>query len=71
MDLYPLLDRDRYNDDEWALASAGLCDWVIEYGMYPGRVVHCGQPADPGSFYRWCTDHDEQALDENPGAYGQ
>ncbi len=69
--LQPLLARNRYTDEEWALASSGLCDWVTEYGMYPGRVVHCGKPSSPRSFYRWCDEHDAEARHDNPGAYGQ
>ncbi len=69
-ELQPLLDRGRYTDEEWELSSAGLCDTVIEYGNGRG-VVHCGQPASPLSFYRWCTEHDQDARDENPAAYGK
>ena len=47
-DLMPLLARDRYTDVEWEISSAGLCDEVVEYGMYPGRIVHCKQPSSPG-----------------------
>lgn len=69
MTLQPLLDRDRYTDDEWALSSAGRCDEVTEYGMYPGRVVHCGKPSSPKSFYRFCEEHDDEAR-HSPG-YGK
>lgn len=59
--LQPLLARSRYTDEEWALASEGKCSWETEFGMFPGRVVHCEQPAHPGSFYRMCAEHDEEA----------
>jgi hypothetical protein len=68
-DLQPLLDRDRYTDEEWALSSAGLCDEVIEYGMHPGRIVHCGERSSPVSVYRLCASHDEDAR-QSPG-YGR
>lgn len=68
MTLQPMLDRGRYSDEEWEYASSGRCDWVIESGMWPGRVVRCGEPSDPGSFYRYCTEHDEDAQDDP--AYG-
>lgn len=55
--LRPLLDRDRYTDDEWALASAGRCDWITESGAWV-RIARCGKPSDPGSFYRFCPEHD-------------
>ncbi len=69
-DLQPLLARDRYSDDEWALASAGRCDWETELGMHP-RILRCGKPSSPRSFYRWCDEHDQEARHDNPGAYGQ
>lgn len=68
-DLQPLLARDRYTDAEWELSSAGLCDEVTEFGVYPGRVEHCGYPASPDSFYRLCAEHDEEAR-YNP-TYGK
>lgn len=68
--LYPLLDRGRYTDEEWELASAEMCNWVSQFG-FRGRWVHCGQPSDPESFYRWCAEHDMQARDDNPEAYGR
>lgn len=68
--LQPLLDRSRYTDEEWALSSAGRCDWVIESGMTP-RVVHCEEPSEPTSFYRWCAGHDDEARTDNPSAYGR
>lgn len=67
MNLQPLLARSRYTDEEWALASAGRCDWNT--ATYP-RLTHCGQPSDPGSFYRFCSDHDREARDESPHTYG-
>lgn len=66
--LYPLLDRGRYTDEEWALASAGLCGWLT--ANYPG-LEWCGEPSDPGSFYRYCAEHDADARDGSPEAYGQ
>jgi hypothetical protein len=66
MDLQPLLDRNRYTDEEWAYASAGRCDW--EVANYP-RPERCGQPSSPNSFYRYCDDHDRQARDCSPN-YG-
>jgi hypothetical protein len=69
-DLQPLLSRDRYSDEEWALSKAGLCDWDVEFGNGRG-VIHCKKPSDPDSFYRWCTEHDQQARDEGPSKYGQ
>jgi hypothetical protein len=68
--LFPLLARDRYSDEEWALSSTGHCDWVIETGTGP-RVVHCDKPSSPTSFYRWCAHHDHMARDNNPQTYGQ
>lgn len=58
--LQPLLARSRYSDEEWAYASAGVCDW--EVATYPS-LQRCGQPSDPDSFYRYCTDHDQDARD--------
>lgn len=66
--LQPLLDRNRYTDEEWALSSSGRCDQVVEYGNGRG-IVHCGEPSDPTSFYRYCADHDEEAR-ESP-RYGR
>ncbi len=66
--LRPLLARNRYTDEEWAYASSGHCDWEAELGMHP-RIVRCGKPSSPDSFYRYCTDHDEQAR-ESP-RYGR
>ncbi len=63
-ELMPLLARNRYSDEEWELSSSGRCDEVVESGMYMGRIVHCGKPSDPGSFYRLCTEHDEVAQDD-------
>jgi hypothetical protein len=65
--LQPLLDRGRYSDEEWKFASSGRCDW--ETANYP-RVQRCGAASDPNSFYRWCTDHDEQGRRDNPDVYG-
>lgn len=67
--LAPLLDRGRYDDEEWALARAGLCNWVTEFGMAPRRIVYCGRSSDPKAFYRCCARHDRQARDESP-TYG-
>jgi hypothetical protein len=67
-DLWPLLDRDRYTDEEWELSSAGLCD-VVTDDTY-GTITRCGAPSSPASAYRWCDDHDRQARDDDPGAYG-
>lgn len=68
MSLQPLLARDRYSDEEWALSKAGKCDWLT--GNYP-RLTWCGQPSDPVSFYCWCAEHDDEAREQNPGAYGR
>lgn len=68
MNLQPLLARNRYSDEEWALSSAGRCD--VEVANYP-RVQRCGLPSDPNSFYRYCTDHDRRARDEAPDTYGR
>lgn len=65
-DLQPLLDRNRYSDEEWEYASSGRCDWEI--ANYP-NLQRCGKSSDPGSFYRYCTEHDEDAQ-ESPG-YGR
>jgi hypothetical protein len=75
-DLQPLLARSRYSDKEWHLASAGLCDWNT--ANYP-RMEWCEKPSDPNSFYRWCTEHDQQVRDEDtylaqwghPAKYGR
>lgn len=67
-DLQPLLSRDRYTDEEWEYASAGRCDVLT--ANYPG-MEWCGKPADPDSFYRWCTEHDWEARTEDPRRYGQ
>jgi len=78
LDLQPLLARERYSDEEWKLSSAGLCDVVIESGMGP-YVKYCEQPSDANSFYRWCTEHDQEARDTDvyiaqwghEGSYGK
>ena len=70
-DLQPLLSRNRYSDEEWKYAKAGLCDREVEYGMYMGRIVRCGKPSSPTSFYRWCTECDEEAREQDPAAYGK
>jgi hypothetical protein len=70
MSLQPLLSRDRYTDEEWALSKAGLCNEPVEFGNGRG-VIHCKQPTDPKSFYRWCTEHDEEAREQDPRAYGR
>lgn len=31
----------------------------------------CGRPASPDSFYRWCTEHDQEAREDNPAQYGR
>lgn len=67
-DLQPLLARNRYTDEEWDMASNGLCDWVVESGMYP-RVVWCRRPSSPESFYRFCDGHDEEARESH--GYGK
>jgi hypothetical protein len=67
----PLLSRDRYSDDEWEYASSGRCDTVTEYGMHPGRIVRCGKPSSPDSYYRWCEDCDAEARLEDPHSYGR
>ena len=56
--LQPLLSRDRYTDEEWAPSSASRCDWIT--ATYP-RPVWCGKPSDPNSFYRWCSEHDQES----------
>jgi hypothetical protein len=66
--LMPLLARNRYTDDEWALATAGRCGWEAESGMRP-TVVRCRKPSSPKSMYRLCTRHDRQAR-QSPG-YGK
>ena len=65
--LQPLLDRDRYSDEEWEYAASGRCDW--ETGNYP-TLTRCGGPSDPGSFYRFCKSHDREARDTSPN-YGR
>lgn len=57
-DLQPLLARDRYSDEEWELVSSGRCG--MDVANYP-QLEHCGRPSDPDSFYRFCTEHDEDA----------
>lgn len=69
-DLQPLLSRDRYSDEEWEYASSGRCDRETDLGMHP-RIVRCGEPSSPASFYRWCVEHDEEARDDDPDAYGR
>lgn len=64
--LQPLLARDRYTDEEWEYASSGRCG--MDVANYP-RLEHCGQPSDPRSFYRMCTEHDEDARYDP--TYGQ
>lgn len=66
----PLLARDRYSDEEWQYASSGLCDRETEFGMHP-RIVRCGKPSSPDSFYRWCADHDREAREDDPAKYGR
>jgi hypothetical protein len=68
--LQPLLDRDRYSDEEWKLAVSGRCGATVEYGNGRG-VILCGEPSDPVSFYRWCTGHDTDAREQDPGKYGR
>lgn len=67
-DLQPLLARDRYTDEEWELSSAGLCDAYV--ANYP-RDEWCGAPSSPKSFYRWCEEHDQEAREDDPAAYGK
>lgn len=67
--LQPLLSRDRYTDEEWQYASAGICDWITESGMGP-YIKRCGAPSSPNSFYRWCAEHDDEARDD-PYHYGK
>jgi hypothetical protein len=66
--LQPLLARNRYSDEEWALANAGRCNYDVQ--NYP-RMERCGRPSSPKSFYRFCDEHDQEARHDNPGAYGQ
>jgi hypothetical protein len=66
--LQPLLSRDRYSDPEWELASAGKCNWDI--ANYP-HITRCGKPSDPNSFYRWCTEHDQESRYYDPQSYGR
>lgn len=56
--LQPLLARDRYSDEEWGLASAGLCG--MDVANYPD-LEHCRELSSSGSFYRFCAEHDEEA----------
>jgi hypothetical protein len=65
-ELKPLLDRDRYSDEEWEYASSGRCGWYV--ANYPGDEW-CEKPSDPKSYYRYCTEHDDEAR-EHP-TYGQ
>lgn len=67
-DLFPLLARDRYTDEEWELASSGRCSQNT--ASYP-RLTWCGEASDPNSFYRWCAEHDADARHNNPGVYGR
>jgi hypothetical protein len=69
-DLQPMLARSRYSDEEWEFASSGRCDREVELGMHP-RVVRCGEPSSPASFYRWCARHDREAYEDNPAKYGR
>jgi hypothetical protein len=69
-DLQPLLARDRYGDEEWEYASSGRCDWEVELGMHP-RILRCGKPSSPDSFYRWCDEHDAEARENDPAKYGR
>lgn len=59
-DLYPLLARNRYTDVEWEYASSGRCG--MDVANYPS-LEHCGRPSDPGSFYRFCSEHDRDARE--------
>lgn len=61
----PLLARGRYTDVEWEYASSGRCDREVEYGNGRG-IIRCGRPSDPGSFYRYCSEHEEGARDYPP-----
>lgn len=67
-DLQPLLSRDRYSDEEWALASSGRCSWYT--ANYPADAW-CGAPSDAASLYRLCTEHDREARDGYPQNYGK
>jgi hypothetical protein len=67
-ELQPLLARNRYSDEEWAYAIAGLCDW--ETANYP-RLARCGRASNQNSLYRWRTEHDERARRDNPDGYGR
>lgn len=68
--LQPLLARDRYADEEWEFSSSGRCDWITEMGMTP-TIKRCGLPSSPVSFYRWCTEHDQEARETDPSKYGR
>lgn len=57
-DLQPLLSRDRYTDGEWEFASSGRCG--MDVANYPS-LEHCREPSAPKSFYRFCTEHDDDA----------
>lgn len=53
--LKPMLSRNRYTDEEWAMASKGRCD--IETATYPS-LKRCGKHSSPTSDYRYCCEHD-------------
>ncbi len=59
-ELMPLLDRDCYSDEEWALALQGLCDFEV---VVRSKVRRCLEPSSPGSVYRWCAAHDDLARE--------
>jgi hypothetical protein len=66
--LQPLLSRDRYSDEEWEYALSGRCGRYT--ANYPADAW-CGEPSSPVSFYRWCDEHDQEAREEDPAAYGR
>lgn len=69
MSLQPLLDRDRYTDEEWALASTGRCSYNT--ASYPA-LTWCGRPSSAASFYRWCDEHDREEREQDTrGWYGR
>jgi hypothetical protein len=65
-DLRPLLDPDRYTDEELALSEQGLCSEVV--ADYPS-IQRCAEPSSPDSPYRFCAHHDEQAREDNPDSW--
>ncbi len=62
--LKPMLARNRYTDEEWEVASKGRCGWAVDYRG--SGTVFCNEPSDPRSEYRYCQEHDDALIDDEP-----